>query len=85
MLTNDAKKYQKAPKSVFQNSKILKKNDIEEMQKAKLFIKIKSYENRLKIINIMKDLKKKEMKERGLYRNIELIKKRAYVMEKRRT
>ncbi|KAL7033353.1 hypothetical protein ACKWTF_007555 [Chironomus riparius] len=58
-----------------------KKNDLDEMQKRKLFDKIILYENRLKAIVIMKKLKENEMKERGLYRNLEILKKKAYVLE----
>lgn len=84
VLTNSSKKSQNTFKRVFQNNKISKKDDIEGMQKAKLFLRIKSHENRSKRIDIMKNLKKKEMKERGLYRNLEIIKKQAYVLEKRK-
>ena len=80
---NDVDKIQSATKKIIQTQNInKKKKDMDEMQKGKLFDKIKLYEDRLKRIVIMRKLKENEMKERGLYRNLEIIKKQAYVLEK---
>jgi len=72
--------------SCFKNAKqhFNKRKKMEEIQRGKFLDKIKLYENHLKRIEIMKKLRQNEIKERGLYRNLELIKKQTYVLEKRK-
>lgn len=56
-----------------------------ECQLRKKFIKdVKKYEERIKKINHMNNLKKNELLERGLFRNMEIIKKQIFAIEKRR-
>lgn len=56
-----------------------------ECQLRKRFIKdVKRYHDRLNKIKQMNDLKRNELLERGLYRNMEIIKKQIFVIEKRR-
>lgn len=45
---------------------------------------VKKYNERVKKIEQMNRLKKNELLERGLYRNIEIIKKQIFAIEKRR-
>lgn len=56
-----------------------------ECQQRKKFIKdIKKYNERLLKISQMNHLRKNELLERGLYRQMEMIKKQIYVIEKQR-
>lgn len=84
VVVENIKKIQKAPKLVFHKQHFNKRKEMEEIQKGKFLNKIKLYENHLKRIEIMRKLRENEIKERGLYRNLELIKKQAYVLEKRK-
>jgi hypothetical protein len=85
VVVDKIRKIKKAPKLVQQKQHFIKKKEMEEMQKRKFLDKIKLYENRLKRIEIMRKLKENEIKERGFYRNLELIKKQVFVIEKRKS
>lgn len=56
-----------------------------ECQLRKKYIKdVKRYNERIQEINHMNRLKRNELLERGLYRNMEIIKKQIFAIEKRR-
>lgn len=61
-----------------------KKLERECKQRKKYLMDIKKYEERLQKIQQANHLKRNELLERGLYRNLEIIKKQIFVMEKQR-
>lgn len=61
-----------------------KKIQMQEEKRAQYIDDLKKYEERVRKIQLLQKLKQNEYKERGLYRNLELIKKQIYVLEKRK-